>query len=61
MLLRFRGPEGTVRITVEADETFGQLGDKVCLIRRFAYLSLIFPLICYSLSNSYLRTLIRRH
>ena len=31
MLLRFRGPDGTVRITVEANETFGQLGDKVSL------------------------------
>lgn len=31
MLLRFRGPDGTVRITVEANETFAQLGDKVSL------------------------------
>ncbi|KAF7892808.1 uncharacterized protein EAF02_000346 [Botrytis sinoallii] len=29
MLLRFRGPDGTVRITVEANETFAQLGDKL--------------------------------
>jgi nuclear protein localization family protein 4 len=29
MLLRFRGPDGTVRITVEPHDTFGKLGEKV--------------------------------
>jgi len=30
MLLRFRGPDGMVRITVEPADTFARLGDKVC-------------------------------
>lgn len=29
MLLRFRGPDGTVRITIEQSETFSKLADKV--------------------------------
>ncbi|PBP27307.1 NPL4 family protein [Diplocarpon rosae] len=29
MLLRFRGPDGTVRITVEQADTFGKLGEKL--------------------------------
>lgn len=29
MLLRFRGPDGTVRITVEPNDNFGQVGEKV--------------------------------
>jgi nuclear protein localization family protein 4 len=29
MLLRFRGPDGTVRVTIEPDATFAQLGRKV--------------------------------
>ena len=29
MLLRFRGPDGTVRITVEPSDTFARLGQKV--------------------------------
>lgn len=29
MLLRFRGPDGTVRITIEPHDTFGKLGEKV--------------------------------
>jgi nuclear protein localization family protein 4 len=29
MLLRFRGPDGTQRITVEPEDTFGTLGEKV--------------------------------
>jgi hypothetical protein len=29
MLLRFRGPDGTVRLTVDPSDTFAQLGDKV--------------------------------
>jgi nuclear protein localization family protein 4 len=30
MLLRFRGPDGTVRIIVEPADTFARLGEKVC-------------------------------
>lgn len=30
MLLRFRGPDGMVRITVDRDDTFGELEHKVC-------------------------------
>jgi hypothetical protein len=30
MLLRFRGPDGMVRITVERADTFARLGEKVC-------------------------------
>ncbi|PQE20913.1 Nuclear localization 4 protein [Rutstroemia sp. NJR-2017a BBW] len=29
MLLRFRGPDGTVRITVEPNDNFGQVGEKL--------------------------------
>jgi nuclear protein localization protein 4 homolog len=29
MLLRFRGPDGMVRITVEPADTFARLGEKV--------------------------------
>ncbi|RFU32035.1 hypothetical protein B7463_g4314, partial [Scytalidium lignicola] len=32
MILRFRGPDGTVRITVEPADTFGKLGEKLKLV-----------------------------
>jgi hypothetical protein len=32
MLLRFRGPDGMVRITVEPADTFARLGEKVCFL-----------------------------
>lgn len=31
MLLRFRGPDGMVRLDIEPDSTFAQLGDKVSI------------------------------
>lgn len=30
MLLRLRGPDGMARLTVEATDTFGDLGKQVC-------------------------------
>lgn len=55
MLLRFRGPDGTVRVPVEADESFGELGDKASILCSPAYRHEVL-LMSYSLSNSYPRT-----
>lgn len=39
MLLRCRGPDGMVRITIEPSDTFAKLGDLVCISAKSSALN----------------------